>query len=47
MNEEMLKVLKSIDEKLKIIVDFCKKAETDYSSDPSYLEKIAKENLPN
>ena len=46
MNEEILKVLKSIDRKLEEILNFCKKAENDYSSDPTYLEKISKEHIP-
>lgn len=45
MNEEILKVLKSIDKKLDEILNFCRKAENDYKSDPSYLEKISKENV--
>lgn len=46
MNEEILKTLKSIEKKLEEILDFCRRAENDYSSDPSYLEKIAREKLP-
>jgi len=47
VNEEILKTLKSIEKKLEEILNFCRRAENDYSSDPTYLEKIKGENLPN